>query len=390
VPSINLGIRASWEHYVESLRDLLSDKDITDPEAAVLVSKLLGDAQSAPASQRAQKLFRFVTDKIEPTDDVFGLAPSMLSARTGSPERVLRYLLSLAGISSELALVRGAEADHSTAALPDPETYGYLLLRVATENGPVWLHAGARHAPFGFLPPQVRGEQALVLNSSAERATLPQADPRADSRDVDVTITLGKQGKAELKVRETHRGQSAVSWRNDLDDVPQAELEARFEESYASKIVPGGKLKSVSFEKRDEPEAPLVIAYTLEVDRLGHRVGDELRVPGLFPASLQAQFAREAQRSTPLLVAPGANSTVHVRVLLPKGAKVQAMPKPSKLDFNQARFESVVTSDAQQLDVMRTLRVPLMRVAPSDYSTFAAFCRAVDLAEASELAIALP
>ena len=355
-----------------------------------MVSKLLGDAQSAPASVRARKLFRFVSDEIEPTDDVFGLAPAMLSSRTGSRERVLRYLLSLAGISSELALVRGAEADHSKAALPDPETFGYLLLRVATENGPIWLHAGARHAPFGFLPPQVRGEQALVLNDSAERASVPKNDPKSDSREVDVQITLDKQGKAALAVRETHRGQSAVSWRNDLDDIPHAELEARFEESYASNIVPGERLKSVTFEQRDDPEAPLVIAYTLEVDSLGHRVGDELRVPGLFPASLQAQFAREAQRSTPLLVAPGATSSVHVRVLLPKGAKVQAMPKPTKLSSGAASFESVVASGAEQVDVTRTLRVPLTRVAPSDYAPFAAFCRSVDLSEASELAIALP
>lgn len=390
VPSINLGIRATWGQYVESLRDLLADKDIVDPEARTLVSKLLGDSQSAPASQRAKKLFRFVSDEIEPTNDVFGLAPTMLSSRTGSRERVLRYLLSLAGISSELALVRGAEADHSRAALPDPETFGYLLLRVATENGPVWLHAGARHAPFGFLPPQVRGEQALMLNDSGEQLQLPASDPRSDSRDVDVQIALGKQGKAELQVRETHRGQSAVSWRNDLDDVPQAELQQRFEESYASNIVPGARLKTVSFEQREDPEAPLVIAYTLEVDSLGHRVGEELRVPGLFPASLQAQFAREAERSTPLLVAPGATSSVRVRVALPKGAKVQATPRAGKLAWGEARFEATVHNDAQLLDVTRTLRVPLTRVAPPDYATFAAFCRSVDLAEASELAISLP
>jgi lipopolysaccharide biosynthesis regulator YciM len=390
LPSINLGFKASWEHYVESLRDLLSDKDVHDPEAAAMVKQLLGDARNAPASVRAQKLFRFVSDEIEPNEEVFGLAPAMLAARTGSRERVLRYVLSLAGVESELALVRGLEADHSSAALPDPETFGYLVLRVATEKGPMWLHAGARHAPFGFLPPQIRGEQALLLNLAAERAVTPKSEPEKDRRDIDVEISLDKEGKAEISVSETHRGPSAVAWRNDLDEVPHAELQARFEESYAANVVPGGRLKSVSFDAREDPELPLTIHYVLNVDNLGHRVGDELRIPGLFPSSLQSQFARLAQRTTTALVAPAQATEVRIRLLVPKGAQVRGLPKATQLSLGDARFKVDVDAKAYQVQITRRLQLPVQRVTPSDYPAFSGFCRGVDLAEAAELAVGLP
>jgi hypothetical protein len=390
LPSINLGFKASWEDYVESLRDLLADKDIHDPQAEAMVKQLLGPDRDAPASVRARKLFRFVSDQIEPSQEVFGLSAAMLAARTGSRERVLRYMLSLAGVESELALVRGAEADHSQALLPDPETFGYLVLRVATEHGLVWLHAGARHAPFGFLPPQIRGEQALLLNAKTEPAVTPKGNLEDERREVDVQIALARDGKSEITVRETHRGPSAVAWRNDLDEVPQAELSARFEESYATNVVPGGRLKSVDFEARDDPEAPLVIKYVLNVDNLGHRVGDELRIPGLFPSTLQGQFARLAQRTTSALVAPAQVSEVRIHLQLPKGAKVRAVPEPAQLALGGARF--AIESDAKEnkVEITRRVRLPLQRVTPSDYPAFAGFCRSVDLAEAAELAIALP
>jgi cellulose synthase operon protein C len=390
VPSINLGFKTSWEQYVESLRDLLADKDIHDPQAEAMVKQLLGKDAAAPASVRANKLYRFVSDQIEPSQDVFGLAPAMLAARTGSRERVLRYMLALAGVESELALVRGIEADHSQAILPDPETFGYLVLRVKTERGPVWLHAGARHAPFGFLPPQIRGEQALVLNAATEHATTPKAELDSDRRETDVQIELERDGKSEITVRETHRGPSAVAWRNDLDEVPQAELSARFEESYATNVIAGARLKRVSFEQRDNPEAPLVIQYELDVDNLGHRVGDELRIPGLFPSTLQGQFARLAQRTTSALVAPAQVNDVRISVQLPRGVKVRGLPKPARLEHAGARFTLETASKEDQVEITRRVRVPVQRVTPTDYPAFASFCRSVDLAEAAELTIALP
>src|SRR5690606_16119146 len=33
LPSVNLGVKVSWEAYVESLRDMLVDKEVVDPAA---------------------------------------------------------------------------------------------------------------------------------------------------------------------------------------------------------------------------------------------------------------------------------------------------------------------------------------------------------------------
>jgi hypothetical protein len=391
LPSINLGVKVSWEAYIESLRDLLVDKEIYDPSAQEFVSELLGAEVNAPASVRANKLYRWVTDQIEGTEEVFGSAAAMLTARTGNRERVLKYMLMLAGIESELVLARGAEADHSQAALPDPETFGYLVLRIATEKGPLFVHAGARHAPFGFLPPQVRGEQALVVNARAERTTLPSDDLGRELRSIDIDVELARGGRAKLHVRETHRGASAVEWRNDLDSIPESELDDRFEQSYAANVIPGAKLTSLKVEAREDPEAPLVLDYRVETDHFGQRSGAQQRISGLFPTLLSARFARSGSRTTTALVAPGQAAEVRTRIALPKGARVVTLPKAGSLKLGgEASFAARAELRREQAEITRSVRLPLMRVEPEQYAAFANFCRTADALEASELVVELP
>ena len=95
--------------------------------------------------------------------------------------------------------------------------------------------------------------------------TTPDAALEDDLRSVDVDVTLDNEGGATVHVRETLRGQSAVGWRNDLDEIPAAELEARFEESYASSVVPGARLKKLTSRRATSPRSRLVIDYELEV-----------------------------------------------------------------------------------------------------------------------------
>ena len=391
LPSINLGVKVSWEAYLESLRDLLVDKEVYDPSAQEFVLELLGSDVNAPVSVRANKLYRWVTDQVEGTEEVFGSAAAMLAARTGNRERVLKYMLALAGIESELVLVRGAEADHTQAALPDPETYGYLVLRVATERGPMFVHAGARHAPFGFLPPQIRGEQGLVVNSRAERTTLPPDDLARELRTIDIDVSLSRAGAAKVHVRETHRGGSAVEWRNDLDAIPASELERRFEQSYAANVIPGAKLTRLAVEARDDPEAPLVLDYEVETEHLGQQSGGQQRIAGLFPALLSARYARTGARTTTALIAPGQAADIRTRVSLPEGARVVSLPKAGKLESpKQASFEARGEQRREAVELVRSLRLPLSRVTPEEYPGFASFCRGADALDASELVVELP
>jgi hypothetical protein len=391
VPSINVGTHVSFARYVESLRDVLADKDPYDPEAAAFVQALLTAAKAETTAQKVSVLHAWVTEQIEATDEVFGSAPAMLAARTGSRERVLRYLLGLVGVHSDLALVRGIEADHTDGKLPDPETYGYLLLRLHEDLPVRWLHAGTRYAPAGYLPPQVRGERALMLTSAADTTTVPSEKLEASLREIDADIRVDAGGHALVQVREKQRGGMAFALRDNLDEIPESELKTRFEQSYATSVLPGARLVSLEIKGRDDRNAALELDYTLEVSSFGHRAGDDLRIPGLFAASLQGRHARMHSRTTTALVAPDQASDIRVRVHLPAGASVASAPKAASLSHpSGAHYAFDVEAEPSVLTLRRSLRLPVTRIPAADYAAFAEFCRSVDSLEAADVAMHLP
>lgn len=384
-PSVAWGHGATWEQYVETLRDVLADRDVRDPAAARLAREIVGETRSTP-EQRAARLHRWVLQNIEDSQDVFGLAPAMLAARTGNRTRVLGYLMGLAGVEVEMGLARSFAGDATEGRLPDDDTFQNLVLRMQGSEGPVWIHAGARGAPFDYIPPVLAGMDALMLNEAAERATIADRALEADLRTVEVDVELRADGGARVGVVETFRGSGAVLWRNQLEEIPEADLEQQFESAYVANLLPGGQLTRLVVAGREDPDGPMILRYDVELPSLARRSNGGLVLPPIYRAQLGPQYARVARRDIPQLIATGLALDVDVRVELPDGARVADAPGPITLEGpGDARVEIEAARTDDGLRIQRRYRVPRMRVEPDAYLGFARFARSADEAESAEI-----
>lgn len=394
LPSVYWGRGASWDLYVESLRDVLADRDVRDPAAEELVREMLGpDAARSTPEQWAQRIYRWVLENVEDSDDAFGLAPAMLAARTGNRSRVLRYLLELAGLEADLVLVRSFASDANRSELPDDETYQNLVVRVRGSQGHLWLHAGHRGAPFGYVPPALAGMDGLVIarpgagNDRAERVRVAERSLEEDLRTVEVDVELGRDGDARVTVVETMRGAGGVLWREQLEGIPEAELRSRFESAYVASLLPGGRLRRLTVTGRENPEQPLVFRYEADVESLARPTRGGWAIPPIYPARLGPQYAPVAARTTTQLVGSSLALDLSVRVRLPEGAALVAAPEDGTLEAQGARAALRVERAADTVTLQRSFRIPRMRVEPSRYADFARFCRSADEAEASEIIV---
>jgi tetratricopeptide (TPR) repeat protein len=388
LPSINVGIGASWPLFIDSLRDALADQDVRDPDARRLVSRLLRNSRRAPIRRRAEILYRWVLDNVEDTNDVFGLAPAMLADRTGNRARMLHYLYGLAGIHSRLVVARTLATDATDSELPDPETYQHLLVMLGDGEGAVFLSTVDRGAPFGYVPPELRTQPALVLAEGGDAVEISDAEVGFDRRTVDVDVTLDASGSATAEVVETFRGAPAIAWRRDLESIPTAMLEQRFEEGYVARIVPGATLSSLRVSGREEVDEPLVFRYAFEVGELGQVQSGRRRIPMLYPTVLAPVYTRLAERTTTELVAPGVDVDVTMRIRVTGGITLPEAPREQRLAGpGGSSFRVHGTRRDGVLSSFRQIRVPVMRVSVADYPAFARFCLAVDEAEARELTV---
>ncbi len=388
IPSVAVGSHATWQDFVESLLDALADQDVRDPAAQRRVARILGDARSAPPLARARRLYRWVLDNVEDSNDVFGLAPAALYDRTGNRARLLHYLLGLAGVPSKLVLARSIAADSFPSDLPDAETYQNLLVMIGEGEGATFLSTVDKGARFGYVPPPLRGQPGLVLAEGAPRVEVPEADADADRRTIDADVHLRENGDATIEVVETFQGAPAVAWREDLEGVPAAVLEQRFEEAYVSRLVAGARLSSLRITGREQAEGPLTFRYAFEVRSLARQRDGRLRVSGLFPTLLAPAYAGLSSRTTTQVVAPGVDVEVTLRIEPPSNGGRPAAARPLDLHGpSGSAFHMETARDGNALRVTRHVNVPVLRVAPGDYPAFARFCRGVDEAEAAELVI---
>jgi tetratricopeptide (TPR) repeat protein len=393
LPSVRVGYHVPWPELVESIREALIDRDVYDPEIAGQVARVVGDAAPADYRTRAKRLYDWVLAEVENDDDLLSQGAVMLRSGSGNRARVLHYLLKLAGVPARLALVRSAMSDSTKTDMADGETYEHLLVMFEDAKGPVWLFTAERWAPFGFVPSLLAGQPAMFLSGEPATAMLPPRDGSLDSRDVELDVALNESGGAEITYVETVRGGGAIGWRNQLESIPEAELERRFEEEYAGRLVPGAQLKSLAIEGREQDSDTLRIAMTIEVARFGRRVDGGIALPSLVTSQLSATYARIAARTTTQLISSPVYNHVVMRLRAPKNGKLPVAPGKVALQASipgQPSFALKSQVGDGTLTLERAIAMPVMRIVPKDYAAFTQFCRAVDAAEAQELVVRMP
>lgn len=393
LPSVRVGYQAPWPMFVESIREALIDRDVYDPEIAAKVAKIVGDAAPTDYRTRAKRLYDFVLAEVENDDDLLSQGAVMLRSGSGNRARVLHYLLTLAGVPAKLALVRSAMNDSTKTDMADGETYEHLLVTFSDDKGPVWLFTPERWAPFGFVPSLLAGQPALLLEGDPAVTALPPRDPSLDGRNVEIDVALNASGGADVTFVETVRGGGAIGWRNQLESIPQAELERRFEEEYAGRLVPGAQLVSLEVQGREQDSDTLQLKMKIQVASFGRRVEGGLALPALLTSQLSATYARNATRTTTQLIGSPVLTRVVVRVHVPKGVKLPAPPGKVALQAKipgQPSFALKSEASGDTITIDRAIAMPVMRVTPADYPAFTQFCRAVDAAEAQEIFVRMP
>jgi cellulose synthase operon protein C len=398
IPSIRVGVRATWAAMVESLRDALVDRDLYDPQFAALASEIVGEAAPGDVRLRAERLYAWVLQNIDNNNDVFSQAALMLRAKAGNRARVLHYLLGLAGVPSQLALSRNFTGDVTPSEMADADTYDQLLVRVDATPEPIWLFTVERWAPFGFMPAPLRGQRALLLQRDAPSTSVSQGLLGDDYRRIEVDLALRANGSARIDVAEIVYGADAVAWRGQLEQIPAAELERRFEQDYVARLFPGAVLVSLQVTGREQAQASLTLSYSVDVASYGRRVAGGVALPVLLSTELSTNFARSASRTTTAMIGGGVRNFVTARIKLPVSARPAAVspstsltvPLPGGLGGAKPTFQQQGAFADGVVTVTRSLVVPPLRVAPKDYPAFAQFCRQVDEAEARELLVLMP
>jgi hypothetical protein len=376
LPSLRAGTRVTWDRMFESVYDLLLDTDRADPAVhRLLRTEILGGEAIAPR-ERVRRIHRWVMEHIDEVEDsFFAAAPLMITARRGDRSRVLRYLLELAEIPARIAFARDLAGERPNAEVPDTSVYSATLVVADVQGQPLYLIAGGRGVPHDFLPPSLRGQDAVVLAEGLPHVTLPVAQGPAPSVRFEGDVEIDPRGAARVELTVAFAGEAAAELRTAISQLPAAERARILAERFAPSMVPGAIADpdAVRIGGLDDWEEELTLRLEIESDGLVRSDASALFVLPLFMSGVEANYAELPRRTTTELVGE-LDVSVSLRV---RGPGVIHPPEPGVVRGPAGASASLeVAREGDAIRMQRRVRVPLAAIPVAQYEELARFCRA--------------
>lgn len=389
IPSVAVGVGATWDRFIDALRERIIDMDVADPESVRLAAEITRGARTP--TEKLQRIHAWVLDHIEQqgAGTPFDQAARMVASRQGHRTRVLRYLLGLAGVPCEVALVRQGSGDATRSELSDDETYQSIMLRVQTERGPRWVTAADHNAPVGYIPPALAGAEAVLLTAGSPREHLPALDLEQHGRALTVQLALSSDGSGRAVVEERLRGYAATGAREAVRSMDAANRERQFE-AYVGRMVAGASLETFDVTGVEDREADMVLRYTFRAPNMATPSGAQLAFEGLFQAEASRVYADTRERSVPMWNGDPVRATLDLTVTLPAGARVEELPPDAEGRATGIGWSIRSERTRDGFHLARRVEIPTGRVTPADYGPFAEQARALDTADTRRITIALP
>jgi len=380
LPSIRVAAAADWGEVTSRIRDMLEDLERPCPQLTdAAEDALLGIAPEDHAARR-RALYHWVMEHVEESGDLFEQACHVAVRKAGSRARLFVALLEAVGYSGRLAMVREAGEDETESQVPSLAYLDRVAVRV---EGDGWVSLEQEGAPYGYLPPELRRSQARFFDDGAETRTDGGSVP-IDRQVVAADIDLRPDGSATAVIREELTGVMAAGWRQEFREIPGAEIEKVFEESYLGSAVAGAALTSLHLEGLDDPEAPLTIHYEIEVAQLGKREGQQFRVAVPFPITLVERIGALPARTTPAVLASRIEKTVAATIAIPRGYRASAREAEGSVRSAWGEASKSIDTSGEVVRARYEARLEADRVAPKSYVEFLSFARELDRLTALE------
>lgn len=258
-----------------------------------------------------------------------------------------------------------APFDHAIAYVPSLDLY---------------LDGTAEHTGTNELPVMDRGAIGLLVNEGKPKyVKLPDPPPEQSVSKRHVDVTLAMDGSAQIATDLQVTGAYAPDWRRRY--LAEGTRRERATQDLAGdfgpmEVVPGRT--GVEATNIEDIEQPVRLKVKGKATNFARREDDTLSVPANIAPRLVAELAPSSKRTLDVVIGALTTRDEEWVLKVPAGAKLQKVPTSQKIDSPFGHFELSVEQAAGKVTVRTSLSFKKVRVTPSEYAQFRAFCEAVD------------
>lgn len=337
-------------------------------------------------------IYKFVAQRIATVDLPVDLSSSVrrsaeevLKSGYGTPlekAHLLFYAMSQnKGVSAVFVMYgRGSALQDE---LPRPTLLSGALASVREDNRLVFLAIDVPEAPFGMVPANLRGRQALVIGDFADDSKdcfveIPNELPFAAKQNVSVDAAVTALGELKAKVKYYLRGDNELLLRVAFHQTAKE----KWKEVANLLALSDGFRGQVTSVEASDPMAtkdPFTVEYELTQPKFVDWAKKPVRIPALLPQiGLPDPPGKAAPGEAPPKIDLGTPLEVQtsLRLQLPAGTVVQT-PAGTSVTRDYATFSSKYSATQNTVTASRHINF-LKRELPGDRAMdYNAFLRAV-------------
>jgi tetratricopeptide (TPR) repeat protein len=347
-------------------------------------------SQAGEDVEKAKRLYRFVTSKIDSTGSEWAVSPAEDTLANGQGSRTMA-LLALAravGLRAELLLARKVDQNcgEELSCFTEP------LVRFWLPNGESTdVDAESDDLPFGVIPPSLDAREAHLIPLLTEEEKKPEIvtlNPRlAGEKSVAEAEVSFPNGNLVANLLVQLGSMRAQEIRNTLRNASEREHDLFFEQ-LAMRIFPDAATVTGTAAHENDTEQPLKLSVRCTVPQFINPQSGLTEIDQLAPAlGLAGLYGKTATRKFPLLIESLLFESTVFHLHLPEGIEVHSLPTDftDKTEFGEYSLRFVRMP--HQIDIHRDFRIPVQMISPDRYGAFVNFALRIDEAERQRISL---
>jgi len=392
LPAVNLlptVTVAAAEKTIARLRDQLIDASraglhVNEAVAELHLSQAGGDVE------KAKRLYRFVTSKIDSAGPDWTASPAedTLANGQGSRTTALLAMARVVGLKAELLLARRIEQRCGK----ELSCYTEPLVRFWLPNGEAAdVDAESDDLAFGDIPPSLDTREAHLvplLSDEEKKPEIVALNPRLAGEKSFAEADLSfSEGDLVASIHVQLGSVRAQEVRNTLRSAGDRERQEFFEQ-LAMRIFSGATSVTGVAAHESDPEQPLKLSVRCTVPQFMNRQSGLAEINQLAPElGLATLYAKTPTRKFPLLIDSLFFESTIFHLHLPAGMAIHSLPTDltEKTEFGEYTLRFVRLP--QQIDIHRDFHIPVQVIAPDKYVAFVNFAIRIDDAEHQRISL---
>jgi transglutaminase-like putative cysteine protease len=280
---------------------------------------------------------------------------------------VLVAMLKKAKLNVDPVLISTREHGLAFEIYPLIDRFNYVIAKVEINNKTYLLDASNRHMGFNFLPEHCYNGSGRIISENPFTVML-SADSLKESKNTNIFIVNTEDGKKIEGSFTSNLGYfESFNIRDNLSKVNKEDFFKKIKNGFNYDV----KMSNTSLDSLNNEEEKIAVKYDFSFSLND----DVVYFNPLFGEAYKTNPFTAAKRSYPVEMPYQTNETIIVNMEIPKGYKVDELPKSARVSFNEneGMFEYLIQADAESIQLRCRIILNKANFEPVDYETLRDF-----------------